>query len=124
LARFLDGPAEGVHLQLHRAPVMLRAVRKPGGEWDALDAIDDEAEADEEIVVYRYAGNISRFHLRRSPRKLSGWYEDADYAVLAEQPPDEDVRSSGRWRSWVLTNREKLSEGLDLTGYDLGGKNG
>lgn len=108
MSNFLDGPAAGVRLLLHRAPIMLRAVRKPGGEWDALDQLDDTAEANEQVVVYIAKGKVARVHLCRSPRKLSGFYEEREYVVLPEQPEDTAMRSG--WSEWCETNQQRLVE--------------
>ncbi len=110
MANFIDGPARGVKLLLGRAPVMLRAVQPKGGVWDALDQLDDEAKPNERIVVYFRSSEPSRFHICRSPRKQSGWYEEANYSVLPEQPADEDVRTSASWQKWCLANRPRLEK--------------
>ena len=104
---FLDGPAAGVKLMLHRAPVFLRVVRSPGGDWDALDQLTDEPAPDETITVYRRRDDLdrSRIHLLcgrgRNGSNATGWYWMASYSVLPDQPADADVRTTARWRKWA-----------------------
>lgn len=108
MASFLDGPARDVRLLLKRAPEFLRAVMAPGGEWDALDQLDDTPKATEKIVAYRMVGKSSRFHLCRSPRSMSGWYYEADYRVVCPQPADAEMRTTDAWRKWCTSqNREE-----------------
>lgn len=104
MAKFLDGPAAGVTLQLRRAPVLLRAVGNQGGDWDALDQLDDTPDAGERIAVYiQVAGTLRRWHQRPG-----GCYEGADYRLLAPQPADELVRSTDAWRKWCFAQRDVL----------------
>lgn len=103
MIKFLDGHAEGQVLELRRLPMFLRVVRSRGGNWDALDQLDDEPKASETIFVYKRRDDlpISKIHVCRSPRSKSGWLVSASYSVLPEQPGDEDVRSTAAWRPWV-----------------------
>lgn len=110
MSKFLDGPAEGVVLELRRAPFMLRAVRK-GDKWDALDQAGDEANPDEEIFVYRLTAEATRVHLCRSPRRLSGWIALGEYRLLPEQPEDKHVRTTKAWQDWCDANKVHLIAG-------------
>ncbi len=101
MARFIDGPAAGVVLQIRRTPVMLRVARGPNGEWDALDQLDDEARPDESIYVYRMKGEPSRVHVCRSPRRLSGWLNLSDYEYFEPQPDDAQIRTTAAWQAWA-----------------------
>jgi len=85
MSKFLDGPASGTTLMLRRAPIMLRAVCGPNGEWDALDQLDDDPKADERIVVYVMVGVPMNFHVCARRSKGSGFYSAGDYRVLADQ---------------------------------------
>jgi hypothetical protein len=108
MVTFRDGPAAGVILDLRRAPQLLRVVQSPAG-WDALDALDDSPQEDERITVYRLdVSTLGRYHLliRGRGRRGSGWRMRADYWVLAQQPPDSDVRTTEAWREWAYSHAE------------------
>ncbi len=110
MAHFLDGPAAGTKLMLHRAPIMLRVVREPGKEWDALDQPTDMPTAKEEIHLYRMVGTPRPFHLlcARGSKAATGWYEDADYKLLPESVPDEILRDNAKWAAWCDANKDRL----------------
>lgn len=57
MIELIDGPANGVSLDLMRAPIMLRVVRDRAGNWDALDQLADEPKRGETIFLYRMVGN-------------------------------------------------------------------
>ncbi len=107
MAVFVDGPASGVALALRLAPPLLRAVQTAGGSWDALDQPGDTPAPGEGVWAYRRSGPITRAHLcyRGKLRGLSGWYEDARYAVVVPQPDDEVLRDEGRWRAWCAAQQ-------------------
>lgn len=97
---FLDGPDAGVRLLLKRAPYFLRVVRSAAGVWDALDQLDDEAEAGETIAVYRRVSQVGRLHIdfRRGKGARSGWYVVAEYRLHSIQPDDATARTRPEWR--------------------------
>jgi hypothetical protein len=105
MVNFTGGPAAGESLILRRAPLLLRVVRSAAGEWDALDMLDDAPKPRESVHVYRMVADRGAMHLsyrtpggyRRGTR--SAW---ADYAYLADQPADADVRDTARWRAWCV----------------------
>jgi hypothetical protein len=104
MTRFLDGPAKGVTLLLHRAPRILRAVRDPGGKWDALDQLGDVPEPNEAIYIYLLAGRPAVAHISLS-RGRGGFYPLAEYRYSAVQPgPEVDVRDTAGWRRWSREN--------------------
>ena len=114
MVKFLDGPAAGVTLSLHRAPVLLRVVRSRNGNWDALDQLDDEPKPSETIHVYRLASEVTNIHLciRGKGKRGSGWYAMAEYRELPEQPGDEHTRSTEAWRAWCQAfKKESLQVG-------------
>ena len=92
------GPADGVVLMLQRAPTYLRAVCIPGGDWDALDQLNDAPKADEQITVYALDGEAGRMHVRA--RGGCQWYTTAEYRVVDPQPDDAAVRDTASWRTW------------------------
>lgn len=114
MIRFLDGPAEGQILELGRAPLLLRAVVNVAGEWDALDQLDDEARKDETIHVYwlavrspswSYIDYRDKAGRRRGSRSIA-----AAYVTYPDPPDDEVLRDNQRWRSWCLTNEQRIRE--------------
>jgi len=102
---FLDGPASVKSLDLRRHPLFLRAVIDADGTVDALDQLDDTPKASEAIFVYRREGAIMRYHLLCTPRRLSGWHQTADYRLYGEQPSDEILRDTIKWREWAAAQR-------------------
>lgn len=98
---FIDGPAAGTQLQLHRAPFLLRAVFST--EWDALDQLDDEAADDETIVVYERCAKAQMVHFNPG-----GWYSTADYRVFADPPEDKYVRTTRAWQTWCKENDDAI----------------
>lgn len=99
--KFLDGPAAGEVLALRFAPVLLRVVRSPRGNWDALDQPDDEPRPRERIHVYRLARPAQYMFVRASKRSESGRFALAEYRVHDVQPPDELLRNNAAWAVWA-----------------------
>lgn len=103
---FIDGPAQGKTLELHRTPIMLRVVKSTlTGEWDALDQLDDTPKASEEIHVYRMRpGSSGTVHVdyrdAKTGRRRGSWMKYAEYTLWPEQPADAIVRTNERWREW------------------------
>lgn len=105
---FRDGPAAGQTMDLQRAPYVLR-VTFNGKAWDALNEADDIARSDESLHCYVMASEPVRFHICRSPRRLSGWHVNADYRLLTESPPDDaTMRDNQAWFAWCDSNMERL----------------
>lgn len=107
--RFTDGPAAGVCLQLRRAPVMLRMVRDRAGKWDALNELDDEVRAGEEVFLY-IVESVSSYHLKSSMRGASGWWYSGSYRQFPEQVDREIRRNNRRWRDWCDENQGRITE--------------
>lgn len=95
----IDGPAVGQTLMLKRAPLYLRVVQRPTGEWDALDQLHDTPADDERIVAYVMVGESTFCHINRG-RLGSGFFRGGRYCVVADQPTDEQMRSTNQWRAW------------------------
>lgn len=112
MTRFLDGPAEGKTLMLHRAPFFLRAVQAPDGTWDALDQLDDEPKPDERIVLYQLEGEPTWMHVCRSPRSQSGMYRGGTYRLAANPPDEATLRDRRKWQWWANTEGPKRSAGV------------
>lgn len=106
MIKFLDGPAAGVTLLLHRAPLFLRAVRDAQGDWDALDQPDDTPKPEETVVVYRRKGDSFTVHMDRrvKGRRVGEWYSGGEYELAKDQPPDEVLRDNGAWQKWTTVN--------------------
>jgi hypothetical protein len=99
MTRFLDGPATDHTLLLKRAPKFLRAVQGPTEKWDALDQLTDTPSADERVVAYELVNGPWTVHLNMG-RNGCGWYQVAEYRVIVDQPGDDVLRSTVRWREW------------------------
>lgn len=93
---FSDGPAHGIILDLRRAPKFLRVVINAEGEVDALD----------QLHAYELVGKPSRYHVCRTPRRLSGWHIAAQYRHVPQQPSDATMRDTAEWQAWCLAQRE------------------
>jgi hypothetical protein len=109
MTEFVDGPAAGQVLMLRRAPLFLRVtVNRYGREkyWDALDQLDDTPVPGEDLIAYRKVEDRGTVHLCRSPRRLSGWFAIAKYALIEPQPADRVMRITSAWRTWCLTLAE------------------
>lgn len=100
MSRFLDGPAKGTDLVIHRAPHYLRVVVTPTGKIDALDQLDDVAAPRETIHVYHRVSDPVEVHINMgSTRKGSGFYAMADYEHVPSVD-GESVRDTEAWRAW------------------------
>lgn len=99
MTKFLDGPAANVVLMLKRAPLYLRAVQAPDGNWDALDQLADSPEPTEKVVAYKMTAGPFRAHLNMG-RKGCFWAEGGEYRVVADQPTGDVLRSTTAWRDW------------------------
>lgn len=105
MIRLIDGEAAGETLMLRRAPKLLRVVKSPRGNWDALDQLSDQPKPNEKIFVYQRRDDleVGTYHLciRGKGKKEGGWYARASYSVLPSQPADELVRTTDAWRQWA-----------------------
>jgi hypothetical protein len=115
MIRFLDGPAEGKTLELRRAPVLLR-VAIDGETVDALDQLSDTPRDTETLYVYRLEGKASSYHLLvRGPkaRERGGWWAYAEYVSVPmdEQPDQETLQDTERWREWATDYNTKHPRG-------------
>lgn len=95
-------------LLLQRTPVLLRFTLAGKDQWDALDQLTDEPRADEQVIVGRMVGKTS-LHIDRvvNRRRVGEWIKMLDYEPLAEQPADEIVRDTAKWRAWCETELAK-----------------
>lgn len=105
MTKFTDGPAAGKCLQLRRIPLYLRVVRSQrSGAFDALDQLDDEPKAWEELSAYRLVESGGMIHINsRDPktgRRNGGTYPLAKYALVADQPDDATMRDAKKWQAW------------------------
>jgi hypothetical protein len=122
MARFLDGPAEGVTLDLRRAPTYLRAVSRPGGyvgsrlrqrPWDALDLPEDRRNPDEVVEVYKIVpGTWGQVFVRPGGEYQYGDYRHVEVDALALGLDDRP-----RFLTWaVLHHAEETTPGLGIPG--------
>lgn len=104
---FLDGPAKGAILSLHRSPVFLRVVIDADGTPDALDQLDDVPRPSEKIHVYILASEPTWVHYcRRGGR--GGREIIADYRLYENQPTDAVARDFDKWNEWTLAESKKI----------------
>jgi hypothetical protein len=118
VTKFVDGPAAGTTLCLHRLPIFLRAVQdRQTQKWDALDMVDDQAKPTETIVAYRLRSNDGTVHIDRrdakTGRRVGEWFRSATYAVYHQQPDDATLRDNAKWAEWCQQtySTEKQEEG-------------
>jgi len=101
VTRFLNGPLGGGALMLRRAPLFLRVTRDAKGKFDALDQLTDTPDPAEAIFVYRRKGKAGSLHIDYT-RRRSAWFAIAEYELLPEQPVEEVMRSTEKWRAWCV----------------------
>ena len=106
MAKFLDGPAGGVTLNLKRLPRWVRVVIDQSGAVDALDQLEDEVRPGEFAFVYRMKGEVQRV-IACSRERGCQRMELADYEFYAEQPPQETLRSNDAWQAWATAENTK-----------------
>lgn len=114
-AHFLDGPAEDVSLALDRFPLWLRVThadgRPPVHGFDALDQIDDEAQENEEIHVYRRG--MHGFACNRGVRLgQSGIRFGEHWATYryVQIPDPERARDNEEWRKLAAELEDEASK--------------
>lgn len=100
----LDGPGQGRHLLLRRAPLLLRIVHDDAGNWDACDLLGDEPDGQEAILVYYLASRRGAVHIDFT------WFPIADYRLFAELPDDATLRDTERWRAWALAHADTVRQ--------------
>lgn len=81
-----------------------RVVQSSGGEWDALDQLDDEPKPRERIFVYRRVEHHGVAFLdwrSKGGRRQGGMSHLARYQFLDPQPCDTaPLRTTAGWRGW------------------------
>jgi hypothetical protein len=106
--RLLDGPAAGMELALHRAPVYLRVViDRQTGAIDALDQLDDEPRPGE--AVYVYQGDPDTLNALREDIIVCVRGPDGLEAAATAQGDyrhraavdGEQLRTTAAWRAWA-----------------------
>lgn len=106
MTHFVDGPAAAAVLVLRRAPLYLR-VTHCGAVWDALDQLEDCPQPAEEIFAYRRERPATTIHVDYARPRRSAWYRAATYRFVADQPPDEIMRDTARWREWCIERQAR-----------------
>jgi len=106
---FIDGPAEGVTLNLTAAPLLLRVVRSPGGTWDALDQPSDEPKPREQILCYHRLTATPSVACLDGSNGRGRWgmrLVSADYGIYPDPPALSVMRSNEDWHQWT-TDHER-----------------
>lgn len=104
------GRADGLRLNLRRAPLYLRVVMsRLTGEWDALDQLGDKPHAKELVYVYRLVEDRGSVHFLYAGRHRhkSGWHANAVYEPVAEPPDDATARDTTAWRAWCRAEQQR-----------------
>lgn len=112
----LDHPLFGGPLELERQPLFLRFVYQVSRcgrhvQWDALDQLDDEPRAAEQIVAARLAGR-GTLHVDRvvRGRRVGSWHQTVHYQLCDPQPAEEVLRNREKWQAWCQAQYEQLKE--------------
>lgn len=98
-AHFLDGPGEGMALELSRAPRYLRVAVGSAGV-SALERLNAEPRADEDLHVYR----------------LLGHHGDSVGYATTDEIDGGDVRDTRDWRVSVQLATEGVDAVADAAG--------
>lgn len=98
---FLDGIAQGKHLNLARIPQFLRVViDEKTRDVDALDQLDDQIREGEYAIVYEL--DPERTSVIYCSRGCGCRHEEhANYRQYATQPSQEILRDNERWAAWA-----------------------
>lgn len=108
MTRFTNGPAANSILELERSPLFLRVVIATSADGkpnvDALDKLDDTPKPDEAIHAYFRVADDGWMHLcyteKKTGRRRGRTVRSATYALYSNQPPDDVMRLTERWREW------------------------
>lgn len=112
----LDHPAYGAPLRLERLPLFLRFVYRPrrcgrGVQWDALDQLDDEPQAEETVIAAQLVRR-GTLHIDRVVRgqRVGSWHQAVQYHLCDPQPPENVKRDREKWQAWCQAQYEQLKE--------------
>lgn len=106
---FKDGPAIGQTLMCRHAPMWLRVVQGPDGQWDALDKSIDMPRLSETIYLYRRVGDVGSLHVRMQRGRgghSGGYFATAQYEFVEPQPEEEVMRGIRVWKMWLAERAE------------------
>lgn len=98
MTTFIDGPAQGKTLMLHRAVKFLRVTEKSGA-FDALDQPEDTPLPEEKLYAYEMHQNSGHCHINRGGGR-GGFYPIVSYKFVPIQPSDAEMRDGESWRKW------------------------
>jgi len=98
MTTFLDGPAKGQTLMLHRAVKFLRVTQSKKG-FDALDQPDDKPEPGEVLYAYQITAPPGHCHIN-CRGKGSGFYPIAEYRFCDPQPLEGMMEDKDLWAHW------------------------
>lgn len=97
------GGIRGRGLLLKRQPRLLRFVLT-GTDWgtlDALDQLDDTPKAGEYVIAAEKRDESSvHFSGTRNGKRAGWWERAATYESVPDQPPQDVLRDTERWRTW------------------------
>ena len=100
---FINGPAHGRCLMLSRTPRLLRVVIGPNDKLDALDQLEDVADASERIYVYRltkYGGTLCIDGEKFRSISHMATYTFMEPPFLEAQPEESQIRDNDAWHKW------------------------
>mgnify|MGYP000626702823 CR=1 FL=1 len=98
------GGIRGKGLLLKRQPRFLRFVIT-GTDWETLDALDQlgDTPRDGEYVIAAEKRDESSVHFSgyRDGKRAGWWERTATYQSVPDQPPQDVLRDTDRWRAWA-----------------------
>jgi len=106
MTTFTDGPAKGKTLMLKRAARFLRVVES-FGKFDALDQPGDRPTPSEKLYAYEIVESPGMAHINCGRGRGSGFYPVASYALVKEQPSDEQMRDAKQWHEWCVAHPQR-----------------
>lgn len=104
MIKLTDGPADGLELEVRRAPLFLRVALTPAGSYRGLTEQDDRVRPGETVTVYRREGRFA-VKYRRAKRERgtkAGYFAEAHYRCLVVQPADAHTTENAAWRAWCV----------------------
>jgi hypothetical protein len=106
---FQNGFADGKMLRLQRTPYFLRVVMAEDGSIDALDQLGDEPRDNETVAAYRRISDTDAEYVTKTfdGEVINDLVLVAHYLIVEDQPDEETLRDTSKWRAWTTLNNTK-----------------